>query len=70
MNVQCLNCKNIRTEARLTGGCATPMFGCPFQNQRATHLMPGAKLKCHEDRDGKLIDQKSFEPDYSTVKHG
>lgn len=48
MNTECLSCSRIRMMASIRNGYATPMFFCPLQNLKRTHLMPGPEPKCHD----------------------
>lgn len=70
MNIHCLVCQSLRMEARVKGGCGTPMFFCKLQGRRATHLMPGPQLTCLEPREGETIDPRILEPDHSNRIHG
>lgn len=65
MNMECLNCRNLRTEARVMPGSAVSMFFCPYRRERAAYLHPGERLRCHEQRTGELVDRGVTNPDYA-----
>ena len=60
MNARCINCRYIRTEARLRAGWAKSVFFCPKPGVRKEHLPPGDRLECFAQREHNTLPESSF----------
>ncbi len=62
MNASCITCKKVKAIAVLRSGGYAPFFYCGIESRKWTHLMPGDRKPCHEQRGGAVPITPDHEP--------